>query len=166
MIRVASIKQNSKLLNCVGKLEIIKLTPEHLPVVFEIQHAGLSSPWTFENLQSTLENIHSFSFGLFLDDKLISFCLTTLVLDEVNILNFVTRLEYRRQGYANCLLQKVIALAEQQKIVSFFLEVRQSNFSAVRLYEEFGFVKLTERKDYYQNPTENALVMALNVKKQ
>jgi ribosomal-protein-alanine N-acetyltransferase len=166
MISVASIKQNSGLLNCASKLELVKLTPEHLPAVFKIQHEGLSSAWTFENVQNTLENIHSFSFGLFLSDKLVSFCLATLVLDEVNILSVVTHKEYRRQGYASCLLQEVIDLAKQQKIDSFFLEVRESNLAAVRLYEAFGFVKLTERKDYYQNPTENALVMALNVTKQ
>lgn len=166
MISVAQIKQVSGFLNNENEPKLVRLNSKHLPTVFKIQSEGLSSPWTFENVQGTLSSAHSFSFGLLLGDELVAVCLATLVLDEVNILNFVTHQEYRRQGYASYLLQEIISLAKQRKIESFFLEVRESNIPAIHLYESFGFVELTERKNYYTNPVENAIVMALNIKKQ
>ena len=44
---------------------------------------------------------------------------------------------------------------------SFYLEVRKSNENAISLYQKNGFKICGERKNFYKNPTENALLMCL-----
>ena len=78
---------------------------------------------------------------------------------EGNITNVAVLEQYRLRGIACSILEFMIREAQKEKIVDFTLEVRESNQPAIRLYEKFGFRVEGTRKNYYQNPTENALIM-------
>lgn len=73
---------------------------------------------------------------------------------EHEIINLAVRSSFRRRGIAASLLQH-----EMQKPGVFFLEVRASNIGAKALYKKLGFRELGYRFDYYDNPTETAIVM-------
>jgi ribosomal-protein-alanine N-acetyltransferase len=75
--------------------------------------------------------------------------------DEYEILNLAVDPSARRRGVARQLLQN--ELAEHHGV--WFLEVRESNFEAVQLYESLGFRRIGRRSGYYQNPPEPGLVM-------
>lgn len=60
-------------------------------------------------------------------------------------------------------MKRLIKHAESQKIVSIFLEVRASNQEARLFYEKFGFQVIGTRKNYYQHPQEDAIMMSLKV---
>ncbi|MDR0846799.1 MAG: ribosomal protein S18-alanine N-acetyltransferase [Lactobacillales bacterium] len=77
------------------------------------------------------------------------------VLDEVEIYQVETKPEFRRQGVANGLLAHLLKENEDAKI---FLEVRVTNEPARKLYEKFGFKEINTRKNYYKNPTEDAII--------
>jgi ribosomal-protein-alanine N-acetyltransferase len=74
---------------------------------------------------------------------------------EYEILNLGVDPPARRKGVARMLLQRALAEAPG----AWFLEVRESNLAAIRLYESLGFRPAGERKDYYQDPPEAAIVM-------
>ncbi|NBX86229.1 MAG: GNAT family N-acetyltransferase [Proteobacteria bacterium] len=79
-----------------------------------------------------------------------------------DILTLYTPESIRRQGYARILLQVLITHAKNAGCTGLTLEVRLRNHAAIMLYQSLGFKKVATRKAYYQNPTEDALVLTLN----
>ena len=78
--------------------------------------------------------------------------------DTGEILTVVTAPEYRRKGIARKLLTEFFSLIPDET-ETIALEVRQSNTSAIALYESFGFEKAGVRKRFYRDPVEDADIM-------
>lgn len=66
---------------------------------------------------------------------------------------------FRRQGVARALLQAALQSLCAEGAVFCFLEVRESNAPAIALYKSLGFTAVGRRRGFYQNPSEDALVM-------
>ncbi len=81
---------------------------------------------------------------------------------EADILNITVRPEARRQGIATQLLGKIGELSEPRGVTVIHLEVRESNTPARTLYEKLGFTVDGIRKNYYERPRENAVLMTLD----
>lgn len=73
--------------------------------------------------------------------------------------------KYRGFGLAKILVEKLIEKAYELNLRTIFLEVRQSNIGAIKLYEKNGFKKIGLRKNYYKQPTENAVIMECPINK-
>ncbi|HET7212527.1 MAG TPA: ribosomal protein S18-alanine N-acetyltransferase [Terriglobia bacterium] len=82
---------------------------------------------------------------------------------EAEIWNLGIAPAYRRRGIGRELLQEACRLLSRVRVDRLFLEVRESNFPALELYRSFGFVLQDRRKDYYQNPKEDALVLVYHI---
>ncbi len=80
-----------------------------------------------------------------------------VVLGEYEILNLAVAPEARRRGVARELLKRVLETGSGE----WFLEVRESNFAAIQLYETVGFRVSGKRSSYYSNSRESAIVMRL-----
>ena len=80
-------------------------------------------------------------------------------MDEGFICNIAVFPQYRRRGVATCLMESLIEYAKENDMTSISLEVRESNYSAQALYENFQFEVVGERRNFYANPTEDALIM-------
>ena len=87
---------------------------------------------------------------------------TTRLCDEAQIINVATDSSYKRMGMAEQVLNRVFEECSNRAISSISLEVRESNEGAIALYEKLGFEVLGIRKNFYTEPTENALVMVKN----
>ncbi len=83
---------------------------------------------------------------------------------EVEIFDVAVDSGHRRQGIATVLLESVLNLAKDRGAKAFFLEVRESNASALSLYRKLGFSVAGRRPNYYRNPTEAALLLRLEVR--
>lgn len=81
---------------------------------------------------------------------------------EADILNITVRPEARRQGIATQLLGKISELSEPRGVTVIHLEVRESNTPARTLYGKLGFTVDGIRKNYYERPRENAVLMTLD----
>ena len=79
--------------------------------------------------------------------------------DEGYILNVAVLPRYCGQGIGKALVNTVLDYAENNNLAFVTLEVRVSNAPAISLYTSLGFEKVGERKNYYSNPTENALLL-------
>jgi ribosomal-protein-alanine N-acetyltransferase len=82
-----------------------------------------------------------------------------VVAGEGYINNIAVRQEYRKQGVASALLEVFIRFAKAQGLDFLTLELRVSNEAAKRLYMKHGFAQVGRRKDYYDDPTEDAILM-------
>ncbi|MFQ9359428.1 MAG: GNAT family N-acetyltransferase [Anaerobutyricum hallii] len=64
-----------------------------------------------------------------------------------------------KKGIARKLLKQLLEEAKKQNLHRIYLEVRASNIAAVTLYEHAGFKEVGQRKNYYDNPREDAILM-------
>lgn len=85
--------------------------------------------------------------------------------DEAEILNCAIRRKYRRQGQASALLRAAFEGFRQSGVARVFLEVRESNRAAIKLYEGHGFRETRRRPGYYREPEEAAVCMEVRMEK-
>ena len=81
------------------------------------------------------------------------------VMEEGDITNVAVHPKYRKQGIGNALVNALLREALLLGISEITLEVRVSNLTAIHLYEKNGFVSEGTRKNYYEKPREDALIM-------
>jgi ribosomal-protein-alanine N-acetyltransferase len=88
-----------------------------------------------------------------------AYCVFQVILDEMQIHNFAVHPEHRGRGVGRWLLRTTLEIGARRGARSAFLEVRQSNWSALHLYRSVGFQTVSVRRDYYSRPREDALVL-------
>jgi ribosomal-protein-alanine N-acetyltransferase len=81
------------------------------------------------------------------------------VLDEGHITTLAVSPKFRKKGIGTKLIAQLIEDAKVKGLKKLYLEVRQSNVAAQKIYKKFGFKVLDRRREYYQHPGEDALVM-------
>ncbi|MBP5406071.1 ribosomal protein S18-alanine N-acetyltransferase [bacterium] len=102
-------------------------------------------------------------FAAFHEEKAVGFLILSTVLDEAEILEVAVSENLRRNGIGSELMTEVFGWCEKNGIAQIFLEVRESNLPALNCYGKFGFVENGVRKNYYRNPSENAVLMSKKV---
>lgn len=140
-------------------MKITDFTSLKIKEILEIENDSFSTPWTEKMFADELLNPLAHYFLLEDNDESIGYVGFWHIMDECHITNIAVKTAFRRKGYASELLKKVISYAEENNIVFITLEVRESNTGAQKLYEKFGFANCGTRKNYYHNPSENAVIM-------
>ena len=144
------------------RVRIVPMTADHLDEVAELERICFSAPWSRNMLAEELDNALS-AFLVALDDegKVVGYAGVQIILDEGYITNVAVRPECRRQGVAAKLLQVFLDFAKANKLAFLTLEVRASNYDAIALYGSRGFRSVGRRKNYYEHPKEDAIIMTL-----
>ncbi len=135
------------------------MTEADVKAVAEIEKECFSQPWSEDGIRQELFNDSARFFVAEKMGKAVGYMGMHIVLDECYIANVAVLPTYRRQGIAQKLLTNALLKAESEGCSFISLEVRVSNSGAIGLYEKNGFEKMGERKNFYQSPTENALIM-------
>lgn len=134
--------------------------PEDLEVLYAIEVASFSTPWSKKALALDLEN--PLSHYILLEDdqgKVLGYGGMMKLVDEGHILNIALAPEARGKGYSHRLMEAMVDLAQDLGIRAMTLEVRPSNEPALALYEGFGFKVGGRRKNYYIDNQEDALIL-------
>ena len=141
-------------------VRIVPMNADHLDEVAELERICFSTPWSRNMLAEELDNMLS-AFLVALDDadRVVGYAGVQVILDEGYITNIAVRPECRRQGVAAKLLQVFLDFARANKLSFLTLEVRASNYDAIALYGSRGFRSMGRRKNYYEHPKEDALIM-------
>lgn len=142
-----------------------KAAEEHIDGIAEIEKICFADPWSVNSLSGELSNGFARFFVADFGGKVIGYIGSHNVLGEVYITNIAVLPNYRMNGVASQLIKHLKNISENEKADFITLEVRKSNSSAIRLYEKCGFEKVGERKRFYENPTEDALLMTYFIKK-
>ncbi|MCR4925962.1 MAG: ribosomal protein S18-alanine N-acetyltransferase [Clostridiales bacterium] len=143
---------------------IVPFSADYTEPIEKIENACFSVPWTRQGIESELENKTARFFVAVEENQTVGYIGAHFILDEGYIANLAVLEEYRHKGIATALLKKVLALADEEKLDFVSLEVRQSNFGAIALYEKNGFERVGVRKKFYSNPEENAVIMTNFIK--
>ena len=124
-----------------------------------LEKSCFSLPWTREQLRGELpDERHEFLVAE-TDGKLLGYIGMMTVLDEGYISNVAVAPEARRRGIGRALVSEMLRLAEKRALSFVTLEVRAHNESAIALYALEGFERVGLRRDYYERPREDALLM-------
>ena len=115
--------------------------------------------WSKESLESELKNDNSLFLTAVENGEVIGYIGMSVVIDEGYIYNVAVKSEHRNKGTASALINELITFGKKNNFSFITLEVRESNEKARSIYSKFGFVKVGERKNYYSDPKENAILM-------
>ena len=137
------------------------MTAADLDDVLEIEKVSFTNPWTrpmFERelLDPGVSHLYVLRTG---DWRVAAFCMDWIVADELHINNLAVRPECRGAGVGRALLESVFGHAAALGARRATLEVRRSNVAALKLYERLGFSVSAIRKEYYDHPVEDALIL-------
>lgn len=130
-----------------------------LPQLAELETLCFSLPWTIEQLRSQLPDEHHVFLTALEGEHLLGYVGMMVVLDEGYISNVAVAPEARRKGIGDALITELMRRAELLELAFVTLEVRQSNAPAAALYEKHGFTAVGRRKNYYDLPREDAVLM-------
>ena len=140
------------------KILMIKLGPEDILDVMELENICFSYHWSEEQFKLGLERGAYHIFGLREGGRLIGYMAFSTIELEMEVLNLGVHPDYRRKGYGDLLLREVMATCEKMGFENAFLDVRVNNKAAISLYEKHGFIKYGVRKKYYPDTKEDALL--------
>ena len=125
-----------------------------------IEQMNSFSPWT----SSQFTEAHNYIYVLLCESVVIGFVALTQSYDQAELQNFSIHQDYQNQGYGRRLLEFAFQHLSRD-VKTIFLEVRVSNFTAIRLYHNLGFEEIGNRRDYYQTEfgREDALIMSVDI---
>lgn len=131
--------------------------------ILEIEQLCFSSPWIRENFLLDLRTGNSCCLVAREGQRLNGYIISWLVMNELHILNIAVHPDHRRRGIGRALLVELLATATAKGCRWATLELRISNEAARGLYENFGFRPVAIRKGYYRHPTEDAVLMLMDL---
>lgn len=139
-------------------VQIKALEIDNIADVAECEKICFSCPWSKESLIDAYNNNTSF-FVAVEGDKVIGYIGINCILDEGYITNIAVLPESREKGVGTALINRVFSLASDLNLSFVSLEVRESNSKAINLYKNLGFKTEGKRKNFYNKPKEDALIM-------
>lgn len=141
------------------KTEIFPMGEEHLDLLAELEKICFSQPWSRQALADELENDSAFFFVAETDGEVSGYVGLIITAGQSYITNIAVFPKFRRMGIAKMLFERLFSIAEKCDLEFISLEVRPSNYNAISLYKSLGFEEIGLRKQFYRNPTEDALIM-------
>lgn len=143
-------------------IRIRRAQPEDIAPVAELEKRCFSRPWSYQSFIFELESRDAW-FSVAEDDgRIVGFAILHRFIDEGELFNIAVDESFRRMGIGEMLLGNVIEGAKRYNIGKIFLEVRKSNDPARSLYAKHGFEVCGLRKNYYDDPKEDAILMELS----
>ena len=142
------------------RVRIVPMTADHLDEVAELERVCFSVPWSRNMLKEELDNaLSALLVALDDDGRVVGYAGVQVILDEGYITNVAVRPDCRRRGVAAQLLKVFLDFAQGNKLAFLTLEVRESNHAAIILYGRHGFRSVGRRRNYYEHPREDAIIM-------
>ena len=146
------------------ELIIEKMTSAHIEEIAKLEKECFSTPWSEDGLKSELDNNFARFFVAFSEEKIAGYIGSHNVLGEVYITNVAVFPEFRRNGVGKALVEFLVNDMKAENAEFVTLEVRKSNQNAISLYEKCGFEKVGERRNFYEKPIEDAILMTYYIK--
>lgn len=144
-------------------MDDIRLEPmreAHIAEILKIERESFATPWTQEMFRQEVEDDQlSRAYVALEGELLVGYLVAWFFHQEVHLLNIAVAPAYQRRGIGGRMLRCLLDLAAREGKEVVTLEVRESNWPAIELYQAFGFVRVGVRHQYYQREREDALLM-------
>ena len=130
---------------------------ENFDDLYELECMCFGGSWTREMLAAELENPLTICVSEYRGGKPCAFAFGRVVVDEAELFQIGTHPDFREQGIAKRLLERLHCEMREKGAAVCFLEVRSRNAAAIALYESSGYERISVRRNYY--PDDDAIVM-------
>ena len=118
-----------------------------------------ASAWSEDSVKSQLDKAYSMCCVAIVDERIIGYLAFECICSEGSIVEVAVHPDHRRKGIAREMIQD--AMDDCGDLDAVYLEVRESNIPAISLYKSLGFEEAGKRRDYYDDPKENAVIYRL-----
>ena len=134
-------------------------TPADLATLREIEaDSATAAHWSDQEYERLFTGESGRLVWVIEEKALLGFLVAHQIGPEWELENIAVRQDSLRRGLASALLFRLFEVLREQRAESVFLEVRESNVAARALYEKHGFILTGRRRDYYRNPSEDAVL--------
>lgn len=140
------------------------LKTKYLDSLVELENKCFKIPWSKNMFLGDVDNPNAYYILIINDDRVIGYCGLYRVLDESSITNIAVHPDFRKKGLATLMLRNIFEYCLKASISFVTLEVRESNTDAIKLYMDNGFEIVGERKNYYADNRETAILMTKYLK--
>lgn len=143
-------------------VEIIQMSLGDIENILQIQQKSNLSPWSFRDYKDEISRGDSFSVVAKNNYQTVGFLVARLIKAEncAELYNIGVDVYFRRKSVGGKLLESLIKYCVDNDLEKIFLEVRESNETAIKFYLKNNFTIIGKRKNFYTNPTENAILMS------
>ena len=124
-------------------------TAEDIEGILSLEAECMPHPWSRPDIEALVTDDKKFALAAEDDGHLTGYIGISYVLDEAEVGNICVSGSYRRRGIARSLIEEAKERLYDRGVVRIFLEVESDNSGAISLYEKCGFIRYSERKDYY-----------------
>ena len=140
-------------------ITIVPMCEAHVAEMAELEQVCFSMPWSYIMLRDELLNDFAVYYVAEIEGKVAGYAGIHMIFDDGHITNVAVHPDFRRNGIASALIDKLTRVADRSGVRKITLEVRESNEAAISLYTGKGFKPTAIRKNYYNLPNENAILM-------
>lgn len=138
--------------------KIRPIAPEDLEAVAALESLCFSQPWSASALTLLLQE-PGFGVVVLLGDEVVGYGGMLIGPFEGQVTNIAVHPNHRRRGFGREVTQALLCAARERSLEEVSLEVRASNVGAIAMYQALGFAVAGRRKNFYNAPTEDGLVM-------
>ena len=143
------------------EITVRELQEDDIEELARIESESFSMPWSAEAFRDLLSHSYCTYLVALADGRIAGCCGYTAICGEANIDNVVVDPAFRCLGIAQAMLRELISRGRLSGLEAFTLEVRVSNYTAIHIYEKFGFKSEGIRPNFYEKPMEDANIMWL-----
>ena len=140
-------------------MDFRRSVPADATGIARLEEEIFSDPWSYRDVQDLICTEGSMCFTAIDGGEVIAYVIGRLIAPEGEIYRVAVKPEKRQRGIGYRLLDYAVKTSKGHGLERLFLEVRSRNLPAVKLYTAYGFKQIGLRKNYYKNPTDDALIM-------
>lgn len=144
-------------------IQIREILKSDIPGIAKMEAEIFSDPWSEKALLDSLEQSHVCFYGAYKESDLVGYLIFSHIVDEVEIFRIAVKKSCRGEGIATLLLDALKNFGEEQKVMKALLDVRESNVAAIYLYKKAGFAEDGRRRNFYENPREDGILMSMDL---
>ncbi len=138
-------------------------TEKDIEYIAELEAKTFTDAWTEQSVRDTFEQKQAFITVAENDERLIGYCIIYYVMDEAEIARIAVSEDVRKLGIGTGLLDYTCKSCREKQIERLLLDVRESNEGAIAFYKNHGFQTDGIRKNFYEMPKENAVLMSMSL---
>ncbi|MDD3413270.1 MAG: ribosomal protein S18-alanine N-acetyltransferase [Lachnospiraceae bacterium] len=140
-------------------IKIIELTEDDVDEVSRIEQDTFSMPWSRDAFMEMIQCEYAYYVVAKDGNEVLGCCGIRNMCGDGEITNVVVKREARKKGIGEIMLLELMERSKKIGVRAYTLEVRESNLPAIQLYKKFGFETEGIRKNFYDKPQEDALIM-------
>lgn len=141
------------------QLKFSKINTDDVPLIMEIENVIYPNPWASKTMKGCIKAGYQ---SIKVEDpahpdSILAYAFLMIGYQESNILNIGVNPKFQRQSIGSKLLERLLLISRINQANTMWLEVRESNVAAIKLYEKHHFNVIGQRKNYYQYTDEEGI---------